>query len=131
MKYRTGTFVTMPNIHMVKYMSSSATKVYIALLKFSDPNGICYPERDTLREFSGIKDVKTISKCTNELCELGVLEKFRRLDANGSPKSNLYQLKIVGEHDDNSYEIITYPLGEKTPLGRGKNTPTPGEKTGH
>lgn len=131
MDYAKGKFCIVPNLHMIKFMSDTASKVYIAICKHANDDGECFPSRKAIKEFTGVKTLKTISKCTEELVQLGVIEKKHRLTKSGSPTSNLYQIKEVGYemggrvNDDPRVGASNDPRwGNETTLGRGVKRPT-------
>lgn len=122
MNYEKGTFCIVPNMGMIQHMSGYALKVYLALCKHADDNGICYPGRKRIQDTTGIKTKRTISKATQELCDLGVIEKYQRQREDGGYSSNTYQIKQV----DTNFA----PVGEQKQQGEvSKNAPRGCPKT--
>lgn len=56
--------------------------VFVALCAFANRNGMCYPSRERLSEYSGVSR-RTISDCIGKLCEFGYLS--QELRAGTSP----------------------------------------------
>lgn len=113
-------------IAMSNYIFSTNTDVYsklvyVAIKKFSNNEGKCFPARNTLAQLCKVS-LSTLRKAINSLVEAKVLEKEFRYRKNRSQTSNLYTLSpfmITGgsyfkvradifELDLNEKEIIVY-----------------------
>lgn len=98
MRYEKGTFVTIPNIHILKGLKPHVQAVYMWITIHSNEKGVCFPSRRRLAESSGI-GLRTLDSSINILCTKGLLKKTSRVDPE-NPKfnlSNIYQMMILQE----------------------------------
>lgn len=92
MDYTKGNFEIVPNIHLIPKMVGSTVKVYIAICKFANKKGQCYPSYTTISEWAGISR-RQVMRSIQELEELKVLTVVPQNRIGGSQTSNLYQLQ--------------------------------------
>lgn len=92
MKYKPGTFVTVPNKEFLRGRSPYLQAVYFWLCSRQDSkSGTCYPSWTTIAREAGTSK-RSVAKYIDELIELGILRKQRRVDEHGDLTSNLYQI---------------------------------------
>lgn len=102
MRYEKGTFVTLPNIHVLRGLKTHVQTVYIWIAVHANENGMCFPSRKRLAEESGIS-LPTLDAAIQVLCTKGLLKKVRRVNPENPQHymSNIYQMMIIqGEEDD-------------------------------
>lgn len=123
MKYKKGTFSTVPNIDYLKGKPALQQVVFLWLCVHSDEDGICYPTRSTIAKECGC-DVKSVDKYIRALEEDKVISKTNRKKENSKENtSNLYQIMILGDE--------TVVVGsELNTLGGEIKLPTGGERSG-
>lgn len=92
MDYIKGNFEIVPNIHLIPKMVGSTVKVYIAICKFANKKGQCYPSYTTISEWAGISR-RQVMRSIQELEELKVLTVIPQKRIDGGQTSNLYQLQ--------------------------------------
>lgn len=69
-------------------ISPYAKLIYVALCKYANQDGICFPSLKTLSQVTGIKSKHTIIKAINELLQYGMIEVKKN-----KYHSNIYQIK--------------------------------------
>lgn len=79
-------------------ISPSSKLIYVALCKYANKNGVCYPSIETLSKVTNIKSRTTIIKCIHELSQHGLIEVIR-----GKHNSNTYIIKSQ-HYIDNAYQ---------------------------
>ncbi len=96
MKYKKGTFVTVPNRDQIRGLPAHAQVVYLWLCSYSDEDGICYPSRTTLARDARIS-VRTVDVMIRLLEEKGIVERTERKDPLNRMRnlSNYYQVMIL------------------------------------
>lgn len=92
--YEKGNFTIVTNMSEIMLLSEVGLKVYLALCKFADDNGGCWPSIPTLSEFTMLSESGT-KKGLKEVREKGFVEVTKRNRPNGSNASNYYNLLIV------------------------------------
>ena len=92
MDYVKGNFELVPNIHLIPQMTGSTVKVYIAICKFANKKGQCYPSYTTIGEWAGISR-RQVMRSINELEQLRVITVVRQERTNGGFTSNLFQIQ--------------------------------------
>ena len=95
MKYKKGTFTTVPNLNYLNGKPSVQQAIFFWLCVHSDDEGICYPSRQTLAKESGC-EIRTVDKYIKQLIIDNVLIKtIRHKPKSKENTSNLYQIMIV------------------------------------
>lgn len=123
MKYKKGTFSTVPNIDYLNGKPALQQVIFLWLCVHSDEDGICYPTRSTIAKECSC-DIKSVDKYIAILEADKVINKTIRKKENSKENtSNLYQIMIVGE------ESIVL-CGEPNTLRGGNDSPTGGERSG-
>ena len=88
--------------------------LYMALARYADSNGKCFPGLDLLMRVSGIGSRRTLTKYLRSLQEKGLIEIKKRIG-----KGNIYLLKNIPDRPGADLHV-----GAK--MTRGKNDTTPG-----
>lgn len=88
--------------------------LYMALARYADSNGRCFPGLDLLMRVSGIGSRRTLTKYLRSLQEKGLIEIKKRIG-----KGNIYLLKNIPDRPGADLHV-----GAK--MTRGKNDTTPG-----
>ena len=88
--------------------------LYMALARYADSNGKCFPGLDLLMRVSGIGSRRTLTKYLRSLQEKGLIEIKKRIG-----KGNIYLLKNIPDRPGADLHV-----GAK--VTRGKNDTTPG-----
>jgi hypothetical protein len=127
-RYEKGNFAIIPNLDEIMGISTTeaALKVYIALCKFSDDTGGCFPAIETIREFTCLS-TGGVRKGLKELRENGFVGVTKRQRKNGSATSNYYQILVVttvqggytdvGGDPTRTGHPITIPIEHPTKVG--------------
>lgn len=95
-KFQKGTFVMVPNKHVLKGLPSYVQSVFMWLNSFSDGDGLCFPSRTTLAESAGCS-VRSVDNALETLTNLGLIEIRSRKNPQ-NPKQNLtsvYQIMTL------------------------------------
>lgn len=92
MDYVKGNFEIVPNMHLIPKMIGSTVKVYLAICKFADKRGQCYPSYTTIGAWAGISRRQVI-RSIKELEQLRVITVVKQERSNGSQTSNLFQIQ--------------------------------------
>jgi hypothetical protein len=92
MDYVKGNFEIVPNMHLIPQMIGSTVKVYLAICKFSNKRGQCYPSYTTIGQWAGISRRQVI-RSIKELERLRVITVVKQERINGSQTSNLFQIQ--------------------------------------
>lgn len=109
MKYRKGTFVTIPNIERLDVVPAISQALFIWICKYSDDEGTCFPSRKKLATHIGV-DVRTIDKHLGFLEETGFLTKeIRKKPGTKENMSNLYQIQIVRDPSESNDTTSSEP----------------------
>lgn len=91
MKYKAGTFITVPNRDHIRGLKANVQSVYVWLCARTDVNGTCYPSFALLAKEAGVC-TRTALKCVDELENLGLIKRQQRRDDAGDLTSNLYRI---------------------------------------
>lgn len=97
MRYEKGSFITIPNKHVLKGGDSVVQVVYMWICSFADERGICFPSRTTLAKNSGCS-VRTVDRAIEMLCDAELLNKVQRRDGTKN-LTNVYQIMITDSQD--------------------------------
>jgi len=98
MDYVKGNFEIVPNMHLIPQMKGSTVKVYLAICKFSNRQGQCYPSYTTIGVWTGVSRRQVI-RSIKELELLRVITVVKQERINGSQTSNLFQIQQPGGSD--------------------------------
>lgn len=95
-KYVKGNFAVVPNIEEIMAIGTTEAglKTYIALCKYADETGGCFPSIGTIQDFTCLSE-SGVKKGLKELKTNGFIEVTKRKRPNGSAASNYYQILIV------------------------------------
>lgn len=99
MQYVKGSFVIIPNRHVLHSLTPGALAIYVHLCDFSDERGACFPSRRALSERIGMS-VDTVDRYLLEIERAGLVSKTARKREDGSMSSNKYQILLVGSRTD-------------------------------
>jgi hypothetical protein len=104
-KYKKGTFVTVPNRDRIRGLPANAQVVYLWLCSYADEDGTCYPSRTTLARDTRIS-VRSVDAAIRLLEERGILERTERKDPLNRMRnlSNYYQIMIL--EDVNPVQVV-------------------------
>ena len=61
MKYQKGAFAVVPNIHLMGEITHQAFKVFVALCKYADEEGVAYPSRQSISNLVNLSPNKITS----------------------------------------------------------------------
>lgn len=113
-KYEKGNFAIVPNIAEAMILSDPGFKVYVALCKYADDQGGCFPSIDTIKELTMLSE-SGAKRGLREVRDKGFVEVTKRKRPNGSSASNHYQILIV----------VAFQVGgqDGTPLGATAEPP--------
>jgi hypothetical protein len=101
MKYKKGTFVTVPNRDILKGEKSSTQNVFFWICDYANEKGECFPSRETLARNAGLKSLRSVDKCLKRLEKIGLITKTIRFKKNSKEKrTNLYQVMIIDYSKD-------------------------------
>lgn len=127
MKYKKGTFITVPNRDVLFGIKGDTQSVYIWICRHADDDGICFPSINRLAKCSGVSKSRT-KKCIKELEEKKLITKEQRKNKDNY-KSNLYQIQIVDMEvdegragDDLGQEMTKGRAGDDLGVGQEKAT---------
>lgn len=90
-KYIKGNYSIVPNMGEVLKLKGATVNVYLALCKYGDEDGLCFPSYNTIAEQIDY-NVRTCKRAIEELVEAGLIERRQRSRSDGSLSSNYYQL---------------------------------------
>ena len=94
-KYKKGTFLVIPNKQELIGMKSSEQVVFFWICSFANENGLCFPSKKKLAEYSGISP-RNVFNALEALIEKGLLKKKTR-----DHQSNEYQIMLKGAEEVN------------------------------
>lgn len=97
-EYIKGSFVIVPNYSWIPKMTGSTVKVYLALCKYANDQGQCYPSQGTIADWLGISRMQ-VSRAVKELKEMGLVTSIPQQRKDGGWTSNLYQLQTKTPSD--------------------------------
>ena len=136
-RYEKGNFAVVPNVDEAMTLSEVGFKVYIALCKYADEHGGCFPSIETIREFTLLSDGGT-KKGLREIRDKGFVEITKRKRPNGSAASNYYQILIVASQQVGGTDVphpgaqtcppLTIPIEQSLLRKGGKATEAPKEE---
>jgi biotin operon repressor len=92
MIYHKGYFVVVPNYDYIPLMTNSTVKVYLALCKYANAQGQCYPSQNTIAKWSMLSR-RQISRCIDELKQMGLITAVPQERSDGGWTNNLYQIQ--------------------------------------
>ena len=93
MNFEPGTFILVPNKHLLKKMSMKAQITWLALCAHADSDGVCWPSFNAMSKLTNIGE-RTLKRGVEELIELKLVEKKQRKKEDGSYSSNYYTLYL-------------------------------------
>ncbi len=124
MKYKKGTFVTVPNREVLRGLSPTTQALFMWLCSYSDNEGICFPSRETLAQDCGVSE-RSIGTHIKKLESCGLVQKTKRkMKGNYQYESNLYQILIAEAIGKKQHMGQT--IGKKRQNHRKKTTQTTG-----
>lgn len=94
MKYEKGTFITVPNRHVLSGLDPQTQVLYVWLCSYADENGVCFPSISRLSRDCGMSR-DTVLRRFDVLESNGLVHKEHRYK-NNEKTSNQYQLLLVG-----------------------------------
>ena len=97
--------------HYLRDLSSSAIVVYVALSRYRNAHGVCYPSISTLEKVTGLVR-KTVVRALHELIESELIEKRTRKSSNGGYDQNEYRFLSV--HTERGGDGVDNTLGGGT-----------------
>lgn len=96
MKYKKGTFVTVPNKDILKGEKTTTQAIFFWICDYANKQGKCFPSRERLAKDTGLKSVRSVDKYLNRLEKIELITKTARFKKNSKEKdTNLYQINIV------------------------------------
>ena len=101
-KYPIGTFVTIPNVNILRGQKPNVLATYFWIVQHSDTVGLCHPSRRLIKEEAGISE-QTVDRAIRKLLELGVLTKRNRFIKRKKDNKN--------EQTSNEYRVISIDRG--------------------
>ena len=116
MKYRKGTFLTIPNKDVIQGLDPITQVLFFWICNYADEDGKCFPSRSRLAKDCGVC-VKSIDRHIETLCEKKLLKKDNRYE-NKTQTSNLYQILLYGATQSRKGET-------ESPEGSDTESPTP------
>lgn len=93
MKYQTGTFIIVPNLHLLTGMDSQSQAIFMWLCKYANQQGECFPSIETLRKRTGLSR-NTVLDRLERLEDKKLINKLPRHKQGGDKDTNLYQILI-------------------------------------
>ena len=91
-EYIKGSFVIVPNYDWIQLMTGGTVKIYLALCKYSNDQGQCYPSQVTIAKRAGLSRMQ-VSRAIKELKEMGLITIVPQQRTDGGWTNNLYQLQ--------------------------------------
>ena len=116
-KYQPGTFVTVPNLHLLKGQPSDVQSVFQWICSHSNKNGVCFPSRTTLSNEAGCC-LSSVDKAIEKLINLGILQKTTRKQGKANLTS-IYQILINDTDDDLEIEGVPCVAEEGSVCDKG------------
>ncbi len=107
MIYHKGYFVVVPNYDYIPLMNNSTVKVYLALCKYANDKGQCYPSQNTIANWSMLSR-RQITRCIEELKQMGLVTAIPQERKDGGYTNNLYQIQQKKPMNDRVF--ITDPI---------------------
>jgi hypothetical protein len=92
MDYVKGNFEVVPNINLIPQMTGSTVKVYIAICKYANKKGQCYPSQSTIADWCNLSRRQVINSI-QELKKLKIITVIPQERKDGGYTSNLYQIQ--------------------------------------
>jgi DNA-binding Lrp family transcriptional regulator len=114
MKYKKGSFITIPNIEKLKELDAYSQALFIWMCYHSNQDGFCFPSRKKLAEESGMS-LASVKRSIKKLEDKGVIKKTTRKKG----KKNMTNL----------YEIIILRVGSERTQGGSERTQGGSERT--
>ena len=90
MKYQKGTFVVIPNVHVLEHVGPYTLSVFFWICRHSDQNGRCFPSFNLLAR-EGNMSRRQIIKSVLDLEKIGLIKKT----TGKKHSSNRYQVLLV------------------------------------
>lgn len=94
-RYTKGSFVVVPNKHVLVCVSASAQAVYLWIASYANEEGVCFPSVKTLSTYTQLSRRK-IFMCLKELEDVLLLTRINRVKDN-KKITNIYQLNLIDD----------------------------------
>lgn len=95
MKYRKGTFITVPNKEQLSGLDPQTQVLYMWLNSYANDDGECFPSIERLAVDCGMSR-DTVIRRLEVLCEKGLVKKQNQYVDNRQT-TNLYTMELLGE----------------------------------
>jgi hypothetical protein len=118
MKYKKGTFTTVPNKDVLRGLDPQTQVLFVWLCSYADEEGVCFPSISRLASDCGMTGRSVINKL-RVLEEKGLVERTRRKKENSNENAvNEYQIIIVeGSERGSRGSEPASPRSERGSLG--------------
>lgn len=93
MRYRKGTFITVPNKEVLAGLDPQTQVLYMWLNHYSNEDGECFPSIETLSKCCGMSD-RTVHRRLSDLTDLGLISKQNQF-VDSRQTTNLYTINLV------------------------------------
>jgi DNA-binding Lrp family transcriptional regulator len=127
MKYKKGSFITIPNIEKLKELDAYSQALFIWMCYHSNQDGFCFPSRKKLAEESGMS-LASVKRSIKKLEDKGVIKKTTRKKGKKN-MTNLYEiiiLRVGSERTQGGSErtqgVGSERAGELNPVSLTKST---------
>lgn len=97
MRYKKGTFITVPNKDQLSGLDPQTQTLYMWLNSYANDDGECFPSIQKLSVNCGMSE-RTIYRRLEELVEKGLVRKQNQYVDNRQT-TNLYTMELMGEGD--------------------------------
>lgn len=116
MKYKKGSFITVPNSEELKGIHPTAQCIFMWLCHHANQDGKCFPSRKRLAELCGVS-VDMIDKMVKLLVEKNLLTKQKRKKDAKVNNTNIYEIIIGGVADTVGHLADTVGQGVADTVG--------------
>lgn len=113
MKYRQGSFITVPNKDLLDGQPPYVQTLFMWLCHYANATGECFPSYATLCANTGVK-ITTLKKGMGILLKLGMIEKEAQYVENRQT-TNMYVINIVGRGRHTTPRGVATRRGEGSP----------------